>query len=84
MGDPVVREQLKICVEAFAEHKKAHDAFLCRANALNEERESKKDWWSCVSMNKLYALLDDREHRAMNYAEWFFKDEIDDAWMTIL
>jgi hypothetical protein len=78
MDDPIVRKQLKICVDARADHKKAHDAFLCRGSDLNEERESKKDWWLCVSMEELYALLDDSEHRAMNYEEWYFKDN---AWM---
>ena len=80
MGDPRVREQLKICVEACADHKKAN-AFLLRDNPLNEERESKKDWWLCVSMGKLADLLDDREHRGINYAEWLFHDDMDDAWM---
>ena len=68
MGDPVVRDQLKVCVDA---HKKTHDA-------LNEP-ERKKDWWLCVSMEELYALLDDQDRviRATNYAERYFND----AWM---
>jgi hypothetical protein len=61
MGDPIVREQLKICVKAY--------------DALNE-RESKKNWWLCVSMEELYALLNDQDCE-MNYAEWYFND----AWM---
>ena len=81
MDDPIVIEQLKICVDACADHKQARNAFLHRDNPLNEERESKKDWWTCVSMDKLYDLLDDTEHRGMNYAEWLFHDDMDDAWM---
>lgn len=26
-------------------------------------------------------MLDDREYHMMNYAYWYFKDEMDDAWM---
>jgi len=77
MDDPIVREQLKVCVDAFNDHKKAYDVLLRKGTPLNEERESKKDWWTCVSMDKLYDLLDDHEHRETNYAEWLFND----AWM---
>jgi len=64
MGDPIVRHQLKVCVKAY--------------DALNE-RESKKNWWLCVSMEELYALLDDQDPviRVTNYAEQYFNG----AWM---
>ena len=71
MDDPRVRDQLKVCVEACAEQ------VLRKGNPLKEERESIKDWWFCVSMDQLYDLLDDREHRDTNYTEWLPND----AWM---
>jgi hypothetical protein len=60
MDDPIVRDQLKVCVDAY-------DALHGR---------ERKDWWLCVSMEELYALLNDQDCE-MNYAEWYFND----AWM---
>lgn len=82
IGDPTIREQLKICLDAFAEHTQTYDAFLQERTRQNEELESKTDWWKSISLDKLYALLEDREYHGMTYAYWYFKDEMDDAWMS--
>jgi hypothetical protein len=81
IGDPNIREQLKICVDAYADHKQMHEFCLHVRTPVSEERESKSDWWKCVSLDRLSALLCDCKYYAMNYAEWYFKDDIDDAWM---
>jgi len=81
IGEPTIREQLKICVDACADHKQSYETFLQENSRLNEEEESQKDWWNSVNLDKLCAMLDDREYHMMNYAYWYFKDEMDDAWM---
>jgi hypothetical protein len=79
IGDPKIREQLKICVDAWADHKQSYETFLQENSRLNEEEESQKDWWNSVNLDKLCAMLDDREYHMMNYAEaWRQQDE----WMN--
>ena len=48
---------------------------------MNEEILDKSKWWDCVSLEKLVSLLDEKKYRMRGYAEWFFQDDIDDAWM---
>ena len=81
MDVPLIREQLKICVDACAEHKQTHDTLALNRTRLNEQLESKSNWWASESREKLCALLWDHTYRGMNYAYWYFKDEMDDAWM---
>ena len=37
IGDPKIREQLKICVDAWADHKQSYETFLQENSHLNEE-----------------------------------------------
>jgi hypothetical protein len=81
IGEPPIREQLKICVDACAEHKHTQDTLSLNRTRVNEELESKADWRASESREKLCAMLWDHPYRGMNYAYWYFKDEMDDAWM---
>jgi hypothetical protein len=83
IGDPIIREQLKICVDAWADHKQSYETFLQENSHLNEEKESKNDWWNSVNLDKLCAMLDDREYRGMSYAYWYFKDEMMRGWIPM-
>jgi len=65
IGDPAVRTQIQICKEAANE---------------DYEKSDKSSWWASVSRDKFVALLDDREYRMQGYAEWYFEDDIDNAW----
>lgn len=56
IGDPKIREQLKICVDAWADHKQSYETFLQESSRLNEEKESKNDWWNSVNLDKLCAI----------------------------
>jgi hypothetical protein len=69
--DPTVREQVKTCIDAY---KKGEEAYQIGCYC-------KEHWWFSVSIEKLDALLYDQEYRMLSYAEWVFKDDIDDAWM---
>jgi hypothetical protein len=66
MDNPIVREQLKICVDAYADHSHIYDIYLQERTQIHEELESEADWWKSESLNKLVALLD---------------DEMEDEWM---
>jgi hypothetical protein len=81
IGEPTIREQLKICVNAWADHKQMYDSFLHLRTPESEERTSKAEWWASESREKLCALLWNHTYHGMSYAYWYFKDEIDDAWM---
>jgi hypothetical protein len=81
IGDPMIRLQLKICVDACAKHKQTYDTMVLNRTRLNEQLESKSNWWASESREKLCALLWDRPYHGMNYAAWYFKDDMDDAWM---
>ena len=68
--DPAIREQVKTCIDAYKQGEEAYQiGCYC-----------KEHWWFSVSIEKLDALLYDKEYRMLSYAEWVFKDEIDDAW----
>jgi hypothetical protein len=81
MDVPLIREQLMICVDAYNEHKQTRETLVLNRTRLHEEKESKADWWESESREKLCAMLWDHTYRGMNYAYWYFKDEMDDAWM---
>ena len=78
---PVVREQLKICVDAHDDYHKIHAIYLHHKTPLNEEFSEKSRYWADVSKDKFVSLLDQREYRQPGYAAWYFQDDIDDAWM---
>jgi hypothetical protein len=67
--DSSLREQIKICMEAPLIYYS------------NEVIKCKPNWWPSVSREKFMALLDEREYHMPGYAEWYFQDDIDDAWM---
>jgi len=79
---PVVREQLKICVDAHDDYHKIHAVYLHHKTQLNEELSDKSRYWADVSKDKFVSLLDQREYRTPGYAAWYFHDDIEDAWMT--
>jgi len=81
IGDPVIRDQLKICIDARLDYRNKDTIYHAAKTRLNEEMMDKSKWWDCVSLEKLAALLDDKEYRMKGYAEWYFQDEINDAWM---
>jgi len=81
---PLVREQLKICVDAHDDYHKIHAVYLHHKTPLNEEFSDKSRYWADVSKNKFVALLDETEYYQQGYAAWYFQDDIDDAWMTDL
>jgi hypothetical protein len=73
MDEPTVREQVKLCIDAYKQGEEAYE--------LKSDPESQETWWFTVSIQKLAALINDQEYRMLNYAEWVFKDEIENAWM---
>jgi hypothetical protein len=75
MDEPTVREQVKMCIDAY---KQGEEAFQSEHQI---DCYCKEAWWFSVSIKKLVALIYDQEYRVLNYAEWVFKDDIDDAWM---
>ena len=79
--DPVVREQLRICIDAHDDYQKNHAVYLHHKTPLNEELSDKSRYWADVSKEKFSALLDEKEFRQQGYAAWYFQDDIDDAWM---
>jgi len=81
IGEPTIRHQLKVCLDAFTDHKQIYDALVLNRTRLNEELDSKADWLASESREKLCSLLWDHSYHGMNYAYWYFKDDIDDAWM---
>lgn len=80
IGDPVIRDQLKICIEARLDYRNKDTIYHTVKTQLNQEILDKSKWWDCVSLEKLAALLDETEYRMRGYAEWYFQDDIDDAW----
>jgi hypothetical protein len=81
IDDPFIRDQLEICIEARLDYRNKDAIYHADNTRLNEEILDKSKWWDCVSLEKLAALLDDKEYRMRGYAEWYFQDEINDAWM---
>jgi hypothetical protein len=80
---PLVREQLKICVDAQDDYHKIKAVYLHHKTPLNEELSYKSRYWADVSRDKFVALLDETEYYQQGYAAWYFQDDIDDAWMDI-
>ena len=80
IGEPLVLEQLKICIDARVDYRKKDTEYFLNKTQLNQEILDKSKWWDCVSLEKLAALLDDKEYRMRGFAEWYFQDDIDDAW----
>jgi hypothetical protein len=79
---PEVREQLKICVDAHDDYQKIRSVYLHHKTRLNEELSDKSHYWATVCREKFVSLLDQREYRQPGYAEWYFQDDINDAWMS--
>ncbi len=73
MDDPTVREQVKMSIDAYKQGEEAYER--------HSDPDSEETWWFTVSIQKLAALINDQEYRMLNYAEWVFKDDINDAWM---
>jgi hypothetical protein len=72
--EPTVREQVKRCIDAY---KKGDDAYK---SGRPIDCYCKEHWWFSIHIKRLDALLYDQEYRMLSYAEWVFKDDIDDAW----
>lgn len=79
--DPAVREQIKICVEAEADYHQKNATYQASKTSIHENAKDKSHWWAHVSRDKFVALLDEREYRMQGFAEWYFQEDIDDAWM---
>ncbi len=75
MDEPTVREQVKMCIDAYKQGDETYK------QCSNVDYYCKDAWWFSVSIQKLSALIYDKEYRMLNYAEWVFKDDINDAWM---
>jgi len=78
--EPLVLEQLKICIDARVDYKQKDTNYHAEETQLNQEILDKSKWWDCVSLEKLAALLDEIPYRMRGFAEWYFQDDIDDAW----
>jgi hypothetical protein len=79
--EAAVREQIKICLEAEADYHTKFAAYQAIKNSANEDIKDKAHYWASVSKDKFVALLDEKEYRKQGYAEWYFQDDINDAWM---
>jgi hypothetical protein len=80
IDDPAVRQQIKICVEAEAEYHANNANYLAKKTHENEYIKDKSHWWASVSKDKFVALINEKAYRMQGYAEWYFQDDIDDAW----
>lgn len=80
IGEPLILEQLKICIDARVDYRKKDTNYHAEETQLNQEILDKSKWWDCVSLEKLAALLDESPYRMRGFAEWYFQDDIDDAW----
>ena len=78
IGDLAVRTQIQICTEADEDYQKKKSMYADKT-PINESLTDKSDWAS-VSRDKFVALLDEREYRMQGYAEWYFEDDVDNAW----
>ena len=79
--DPAIREQIKICVHAHEDHHKQYNIYAANKTSIHEDAKDKADYWASVSRDKFVALLEEKEYRMRGYAEWYFKEQIDNAWM---
>jgi hypothetical protein len=80
IDDPEVRHQIKICVKAEAEYHENNANYLAKKTHENEYIKDKSHWWASVSKDKFVALINEKEYHMQGYAEWYFQDDIDDAW----
>jgi hypothetical protein len=80
ISDPDIRIWIKICVKANDEYDKTNANYLADKTHENEDIRDKSNWWASVSRDKFVCLLDGSEYRMQGYAEWYFQDEIDNAW----
>jgi hypothetical protein len=80
IGDADVRKQIQICVEANEDYDKNNKVYLADKTHDHEYLRDKSNWWASVSRDKFVSLLDGKEYRMQGYAEWYFQDEIDNAW----
>jgi len=80
IDDPVVRKQIQICVKANEEYDQNNKVYLANKTHDHEYLRDKSNWWASVSRDKFVSLLDDREYHMQGYAEWYFQDELDNAW----
>jgi hypothetical protein len=80
IGDADVRKQIQICVDANVDYDKNNAIYLADKTHDHEYLRDKSNWWASVSRDKFVCLLDGREYRMQGYAEWYFQDEIDNAW----
>jgi hypothetical protein len=81
IDDPALRDQIKICVDAESDYEQKNATYLANKTSIHEDIKDKAQYWTSVSKDKFMAMLDDRKYRVRGYAEWYFQDEIDDAWM---
>ena len=80
ISDIAVREQIKICIEACEDYHKKDAIYQAGKRPENENIKDKSEWWASVSRDKFVALLDEKEYRMQGYAEWYFQNEMDNAW----
>ena len=74
MEDPLVREQLDLCIVAYKQGEEAYN------NNVYFDKYTQETWWFTVSIHKLAALIYDKTYRMLSYSEWVFKDQINDVW----
>jgi len=80
ISDPAVREQIKICVKANEDYSINNALYLSDKTHEHEYLRDQSNWWASVSRDKFVGLLDECEYRMQGYAEWYFQDDIDNAW----
>jgi len=81
IDDPAIREQIQICVEAYADYHQKNAIFEANKTSIHEDLKDKSHWRASVSLDKFMALLDEKEYRMKGFAEWYFQEDINDAWM---
>ena len=80
IDDPDIRIWINICVKANEDYDKTNAIYLSDKTHENEDIRDKSNWWASVSRDKFVSLLDGSEYRMQGYAEWYFQDDIDNAW----
>jgi len=80
ISDPDIRIWINICVKANEDYDKTNAIYLADKTHDNEYIRDKSNWWASVSRDKFVCLLDGSEYRMQGYAEWYFQDDINDAW----
>jgi hypothetical protein len=80
--DPAIREQIKLCVEAYQAYHQKNAIFEANKGRVTQDNRDISQWKASTSLDKLLALLDEKEYRMKGFAAWYFQDDIDDAWMS--